>query len=225
MNIEEYLGKKEIADKLRQYAELLSRANERARLTGPSDPGVLYEDFILDALYGLAFLGDGEIFVDVGTGGGLPGIAWGICRPDAKGFLLDSIGKKIALVSEMIDELDCGNLTAVNARSEDFTAEHREAFDVATARAVAAAPLLAEYLTPLVRIGGKIVAFKGENVRDELNLPEKAWQKLGLSPPRLEAYEISGKQRYLVLWEKIKTCGKKYPRRPGMADKIPWYVN
>lgn len=224
MNIDKYLEDEKLTGRLRQYAELLSQANARARLTGPSDPDVLYEDFILDALYGLPFLEDGACFVDVGTGGGLPGIVWGICRPDAKGVLLDSIGKKVALVREMASQLGCVNLTTVNARSEDFAAQRREAFDVATARALASAPLLAEYLTPLVKVGGRLVAFKGENVRDELAAAGSAWQKLGLSPPRLEAYEISGKQRYLVIWEKIKACAKKYPRRPGTADKNPWYA-
>jgi len=225
MNMDKYLEDKKVTGKLRQYAELLSQANERARLTGPSDAGVLYADFILDALYGLPFLEEGASFADVGTGGGLPGIVWGICRPDTQGVLLDSIGKKVALVCEMIGQLGCGNLTAVNTRSEDFATGHREAFDVATARAVASAPLLAEYLTPLVRVGGRLVAFKGEHVRDELTLPEKAWQKLGLSPPQLKAYEISGKRRYLIVWEKIRTCNKKYPRRPGIAEKKPWHAS
>ena len=224
MDIQEFLQKEGLPSKLREYAALLSQANEQARLTGPSDPEVLYDDFILDALHGLPYLPDRAAFVDVGTGGGLPGVVWGICRPDTKGLLLDSIGKKIALVQEMVRRLGCDNLSTVNARSEDFARRHRETFDVATARAVAAAPILAEYLTPLVRVGGRIVAFKGEKVRDELSVPRNAWRQLGLSPPQLEPYEISGKKRYLVVWEKTKACGRKYPRRPGVAEKSPWYA-
>lgn len=142
--------------------------------------------------------------------------------PNVKGVLLDSIGKKIRLVAEMAAELGCFNMEVVNARSEDYAREKREFFDVATARAVANACLLAEYLSPLTAIGGRVVAFKGPGVHEEIDIPSYMWKKLGLSAPELRRYEISGKERYIVVWQKIAPCPAKYPRKPGMAEKFPW---
>lgn len=215
----------EIQIKLRDYAALLGQANERARLTGSSDPEVLYEEHIADALQALSILpkdGKGKRFIDVGTGGGLPGLVWGICRPDLSGTLLDSIGKKSALTAELAQKLGCGNIVVVNARSEDFAEKNRERFDIATARAVAHACILAEYLSPLVKVGGKIIAFKGKSVKEELAIPPSKWRILGLSAPTTQPYTIAGKERCLVIWEKNRPCPAHYPRRPGMAEKKPW---
>lgn len=223
MDCRAYLENEALRMKLVTYAELLSRANSKARLTGPSDPAILLGEYIADALFGLPFLEGLSSFVDVGTGGGLPGIVWGICRPDMSGRLLDSVGKKIALVQGFIEALGCRNLKAVSIRSEDFARTNRENFDVATAKALAAAPLLAEYLAPLVKVGGRIVAFKGSRVDEELETPGIDWSKLGLSSPVKSGYEIAGTKRFIVIWEKIRACSRKYPRRPGVAAKEPWY--
>ncbi len=222
-----YALSEETEAKLRQYAELLGRANERARLTGPSDPRILYDEHIADALQALPYLpqeGTGKEFVDVGTGGGLPGLVWGICRPDLSGTLLDSIGRKSILTAEIAHELGCENISVVKTRSEDFANEkgNRERFDVATARAVAHACVLAEYLSPLVRVGGRIVAFKGKNAAEELAISAPKWRALGLSAPTLHPYSVAGKDRCLMIWKKIKPCPAHYPRKPGMAEKKPW---
>lgn len=214
----------EDAAKLRCYAELLSAANERARLTGPADPEVLYAQHICDALVALPFLEGIQNFVDVGTGGGLPGLVWGVCRPEIQGVLIDSIEKKTRLVAEMAQTLGCRNISVVHARSEEYAAACRETFDLATARAVAAAAELVEYLSPLVRVGGRIVAFKGPSVVTELADERIAWGILGLSRPTLHPYQNSDREGFLVVWEKMAPCPKRYPRNPGMAAKMPWYV-
>jgi 16S rRNA (guanine527-N7)-methyltransferase len=206
-------------DKLRKYAALLGSANEKARLTGPSDPDTLFDEHISDALAGLPYLPQGASFVDIGTGGGLPGLVWCICRPDSRGVLLDSIGKKIALLAVMAKELGCTNAEPVCMRSEDFARTRRESFKAATARAVAHSLALAEYMSPLVAAGGRLIAFKGPGAREELEVPEASWKELGLSKPVLRPYEIARKQRAIVLWEKISECPKRYPRRPGDAVK------
>ncbi|MDR3255861.1 MAG: 16S rRNA (guanine(527)-N(7))-methyltransferase RsmG [Synergistaceae bacterium] len=213
----------ETIQKLRRYAGLLGAANAKARLTGPSDPDTLYDEHITDALAALPYLPENLSFVDVGTGGGLPGLVWCICRPAARGTLLDSIGKKIALVAEMAEELGCSNAEAVNRRSEDFARERREGFDIATARAVADARVLVEYLSPLVRAGGRLIAFKGKDANEETDLPGSKWRILGLSKPELFRYSIAGKERFLVIWEKIGPCRRRYPRKPGDAVKSPWW--
>jgi 16S rRNA (guanine527-N7)-methyltransferase len=210
--------------KLRRYAELLGAANARARLTGPSDAGVLYDEHIADALPATALLPEGCSFVDVGTGGGLPGLVWCLCRPDVHGVMLDSVGKKTALVAEMASELECRNAEVVNMRSEDFARLRRESFDAATARAVADARVLAEYLSPLVRVGGRLIVFKGSGAQAELGTGVK-WGTLGLSAPELRGYSTAGRNMFLVIWEKIRPCPARYPRRAGAAAKAHWWLS
>jgi 16S rRNA (guanine527-N7)-methyltransferase len=210
-------------DKLRKYAALLGSANEKARLTGPSDPETLFNEHISDALSGLPYLPQGASFVDIGTGGGLPGLVWCICRPDSRGVLLDSIGKKIALLTGIADELGCANAEPVCMRSEEFARTRRESFKAATARAVAHSCALAEYMSPLVAVGGRLIAFKGPGALEELDIPEASWKELGLSKPVAHPCEIAGKQRLIVVWEKIRECPKRYPRKPGDASKKPWW--
>lgn len=216
----------EIKTKLRLYAQLLAKANERARLTGPLDPEVLMDEHFTDAMAALPMLPvNAKSFVDVGTGGGLPGMVWAICRPDLSGTLIDSISRKSALLAEIALELEIGNVEVACTRSEDFASEpgRRESFDIATARAVAASCVLAEYLSPLVRVGGLVIAFKGPAVRDELASGVK-WRLLGLSAPTLRPYETAGKPRTLVIWRKTAPCPARFPRRPGLAEKKPWHV-
>lgn len=224
MNLQTFSIDEKTRNKLLEYAGLLAAANARARLTGPSDPKIIYEELITDALYGFPFLDGFDSFVDVGTGGGLPGIVWGICKPEVRGVLLDSIRKKADIVNGIIKSLGCENIVAIARRSEDFAAENREIFGVATARALAPAPVLAEYLSPLVRVGGIIVAFKGDNVRDELTLPEESWAHLGMSPPKLHEYTLSGKIRYILTWKKESACPLRYPRKAGIAVKRAWHT-
>ena len=210
-------------DKLRKYAALLGAANEKARLTGPSDPDTLFDEHISDALEGLRFLPQGASFVDIGTGGGLPGLVWCICRPDSRGVLLDSIGKKIALLAGMADELGCSNASPICMRSEDFALTRRESFDAAVARAVAHSCVLAEYMSPLVAPRGSLIAFKGPGASEELDIPESSWGRLGLSKPSVHPYGIAGKERLIIIWEKKGKCPARYPRKPGDAAKKPWW--
>ncbi len=216
---------RETEEKLRMYARLLSEGNARARLTGPSDPGEIYEDHILDCLYALPFLEGADSFVDVGTGGGLPGLVFGVCRPDSNGVLIDSVGKKVRIVAEIAAKLGCSNVAVRHIRSEAYAQEARERFCVATARAVTSAPALAEYLSPFVRPGGRIVAFKGRNAESEIEPAKNRWGALGLSEPRLYPYTHKEKSRFLVVWDKIKKCPARFPRTPGMAEKIPFYCS
>jgi 16S rRNA (guanine527-N7)-methyltransferase len=211
-------------EKLHKYAELLRSANKRARLTGPSDLDKLFGEHIADALAGLPYLPEGSSFVDVGTGGGLPGMVWCICRPDSRGTLLDSIGKKIALLSEIAAELRCDNAETVTMRSEDFARLRRENFGAAVARAVAHSCVLAEYMSPLVSVGGKLIAFKGPGAEEELDIPEVKWKMLGLSKPNLRPYSIGEKRRFIVIWKKTGKCPENFPRRPGVAAKSPWWL-
>lgn len=208
---------------LRRYVEQLIKSNETARLTGPSDAETLWHDHIIDCACAVPLLPRGGRVIDVGTGGGLPGIVWAIARPDLEFTLLDSIAKKMAQVEKITTLLGLKNVKTVCARSEDYAKEHGEKFAVAAARAVTAAGILAELLSPFAKNGGKIISFKGPKVTEELETVGNRWSELGLSAPKLVPYSYDDKKRYLLIWEKVARGPKGIPRRPGMAEKFPWY--
>lgn len=135
---------------VRHFVALLATANTRARLTGPTDELVLWEDHVVDCAAALALLPQGGQVIDVGTGGGLPGLVWALCRPDVAVTLLDSVERKCALVGEMVQVLGLPpeRVQVVCERSETFAARNREVFDLASARAVCEAGVLAEVLSP-----------------------------------------------------------------------------
>jgi 16S rRNA (guanine527-N7)-methyltransferase len=137
--------------------------------------------------------------------------------------LLDSIGKKITLLAGIVEDLGCANATPFHMRSEDFARTHRESFGAATARAVAHSCALAEYMSPLVATGGRLIAFKGPDAGCELDIPDSHWKRLGLSKPELHSYSIGEKSRLIIVWEKIGKCPARYPRKPGDALKNPWW--
>jgi 16S rRNA (guanine527-N7)-methyltransferase len=134
------------------------------------------------------------------------------------------VGKKTALVGEMARELGCLNVEVVNMRSEDFAVIRRESFDIAAARAVAHACTLAEYLAPLTRQGGELLAFKGKRAPEEIGIPSEKWERLGLSKPKLHPYSIEGTERYIVVWKKRAQCPTRFPRKAGLALKKPWQL-
>ena len=212
-------------EKLRHYISLLSKANEIARLTGPSDEEILWNDHLVDCAYALPMIPSKGRLIDVGTGGGLPGMVWAICRPDLEVTLLDSISRKCKLVEKMAIALGLKNVNVVCSRSEDYSKDNREKFDIASARAVCSAGILAEYLSPFIRVGGHAVAMKGPKVKEELSLiKDNKWRTLGFSVPALTSYTLNDMERYLLVWTKKLPAQKGFPRRPGMAEKYPWYA-
>lgn len=208
---------------LRRYALLLAEANARARLTGPTSVEGLWEEHILDALVALPLLPQKGAVVDVGTGGGLPGLAWALARPGLTVTLVDSIAKKAAALEGIVKGLAITNALVRSARSETVALERREAFLVATARAVAGADVVAELLSPLVAPGGSLLAFKGPSAEEELRPGRGRWGELGLGEPEIFPYGLGGKSLCVVRWRKEALCPERFPRRAGMALKRPWW--
>jgi len=210
-------------EKLEAYVHLLSGFSGKVRLTGPSDENTLWDEHILDCAYSLPFLPSSGRAIDVGTGGGLPGIVWSICRPDLEVHLLDSVRKKCRALEHIVHELDLQNTFILCSRSEDLSSAEREAYDLAAARAVTSLGVLSEYLSPLVSAGGRLVAFKGPHYRVELDEISAEWKELGLSSPEVHKYRIKDHEHYIISWDKELPCPLKYPRRAGMAEKRPWW--
>ncbi len=211
------------------YRELVDW-NRRFNLTAITDwEGVLVRHF-LDSLSCLKALPQVELaagarVVDVGTGAGFPGLPLKIVCPEMQLTLLEATGKKVAFLRHMVDLLGCKGVEVIHARAEQLgrDAAHRERYDWALARAVAEMPTLAEYLLPLVRVGGAALAQKGESAAAEVHEAEAAIAVLGGRVRQLVPVELRGlaETRYLVVVDKVAATPDKYPRRPGMPQKAP----
>lgn len=208
---------------LERYVDLLASYEGRIRLTGPSDPEIIWKEHIEDCLFTVPFLPEKGKAVDVGSGGGLPGMVWAVMRPDLEVTLLDSVRKKCGALEEMGAALGLSNIRVVWSRCEEFAAAEREVFDLAGARAVAETGILAEFLSPLVKPGGKAMAMKGPGYAPEIEPLGGRWGRLGLGEPAAVPYKIGDKTRFLLLWKKITPCPPEFPRRTGMAAKNFWW--
>lgn len=163
--------------------------------------------------------------VDVGTGAGFPGIPLKIIYPAMHLTLVESVGKKVKFCEHMVEVLGLENVKVIHARAEDVgqKAEFRENYDWAVARAVANLSVLSEYLFPLVKVGGTILAQKGESGPAEAQAAEQAMHLLGGKLKKLIPVNLPGvaDDRYLVLIDKVAATPPKYPRNAGMAAKAP----
>jgi 16S rRNA (guanine527-N7)-methyltransferase len=211
------------------YRELVDW-NRRFNLTAITDwDGVLVRHFLdsLSCLKALprAELAGGARVVDVGTGAGFPGLALKIVCPGMRLTLLEATRKKVTFLEHMVRVLKLKDVEVVHGRAETLghDAPHREQYDWALARAVAEMPTLAEYLLPLVRVGGAALAQKGEGAAAEVHEAEAAIMTLGGKVRQLMPVELRGlaETRYLVVTDKVAATPEKYPRRPGMPRKSP----
>lgn len=163
--------------------------------------------------------------IDVGTGAGFPGLVLKIVLPSPNLVLVESIGKKAAFCEHIIKKLDLEHVTVLQARAEEAgsDARYREQFDWAIARAVAGMPVLSEYLLPLVRLNGCMLAQKGENGPLETQQSANAFRKLGGKLRVIHPVTLPGiaEQRYLVVVEKKHATPEIYPRRTGIPSKKP----
>ncbi|MEA3346285.1 MAG: 16S rRNA (guanine(527)-N(7))-methyltransferase RsmG [Chloroflexota bacterium] len=163
--------------------------------------------------------------IDIGTGGGFPGIPLKLLRPDWDLTLVDSTRKKVCFLEHVVEALRLRGVKTLWARVEELGQDpaHREQYDVATARAVAELSVLAEYLLPLCRIGGVMIAPKGLKARAEVQAAERAIDTLGGRVIEMRRVNLPGLEetRYLIVVEKITSTPPRYPRRPGIPSKRP----
>ena len=198
----------EAQDRLLAYHRLLLEWNARMDLTNVPEEEM--------ALRHCARL------IDVGTGAGFPGMPLAIARPDLKVTLLDSQRKRCDFLSAVCDELKLPNVTVLHARAEDGArGALREQMDVAVARAVAPLNVLAEYLLPYVRVGGRMLCWKGPAVREEMAAGERACKMLGGQAEGLYRLPIEGREHYVHSAIKISATARRYPRKSGTPSKDP----
>src|SRR3954465_11388362 len=179
---------------LARYLDLLLDANQRMNLTRITDRAAAEVQHVGDALTLLPLLPAGpHRLADVGSGGGVPGIPLAIARPDAQVVLVESTKKKAAFLASAVKALGLSNVTVSDARAEDAgqSAQFRETFDVATARAVATLDWLVEWCIPLVKPKtGKVLAMKGARVAEELPAAAKAIKLLNGGEPIVHAVSL-----------------------------------
>jgi 16S rRNA (guanine527-N7)-methyltransferase len=211
------------------YASELAEWNARFNLTAISDPEGVQVKHFLDSLTCLLALRTAPqaplSVVDVGTGAGFPGLPLKIVCPGLRLTLVEATGKKARFVEHMVERLGLSGVTVINARAETVGQDpaHRERYDWALARAVAEMPVLAEYLLPLARVGGRCLAQKGENAPAETQAAQKALGLLGGQLDQILPVELPGvaETRHLVVLRKAAATPARYPRRPGVPAKTP----
>ncbi len=184
---------------------------------------VLVKHF-LDSLSLAPIVHNAKSVIDIGSGAGFPGLPLKIARPDLHVILLEATGKKVAFLNHVITTLALRDVAAIHARAEDLghNPEHRERYDAAVARAVAALPILVEYALPFVRIGGLFVAQKGVQVQQEIEDARPALETLGGRVRETMPANLPGlEQRHLVVIEKTGSTPARYPRRAGVPEKKP----
>lgn len=212
------------------YYEELVEWNRRFNLTAITDyEGVQVRHF-LDSLSCLLVLPRAELqagarVIDVGTGAGFPGLPLRIVCPGIRLTLVEATRKKVDFLEHLVRRLGITDVEIIHTRVEELAHRpaYREQYDWAVARALAEMPTLVEYLLPLVRIRGAILAQKGENAPAEVHSAEEAIRILGGRVRRLVPVDLHGlaETRYLVIVDKVAATPEKYPRRPGMPEKRP----
>lgn len=211
----------EQAEKFVKLYEFLVEYNQNVNLTAITDfEEVVIKHFVDSVLpFTMVNIKENSSFIDVGTGAGFPSIPLMIVRPDLKGTLLEALNKRCVFL-EQACELVGVKATVVHGRAEDYAKEKRESFDFATARAVAAMPVLSEYCMPYVKVGGKFIALK--SVNEEIEQSERVIKILGGKKAEVKDYTITnGDNRRLFVIEKISHTPTKYPRNPSMIKKKP----
>lgn len=210
----------------KRYEELLTEWNQKFNLTAIADPEGIHLKHFYDSLTCLRVIQDiSAAIIDVGCGAGFPGIPLKIVRPDFRLTLVESVGKKAEFCSEVVKQLGLRDVAILHARVEDLGQDlsHREKYDWAVARALAPMPVLAEYLLPLVCIGGSVLAQKGSSARLELEQAAGAITLLGGEVEQVDEFELPGlkEKRALIKIGKRKPTPPKFPRKAGLPLKNP----
>ncbi len=220
------LGPRQFAS-LTTYENELLEWNKKFNLTAIRDAESVRTKHFLDSFSCVFAWGASppRRLIDVGTGAGFPGIPLKILYPAMKLTLVESVGKKANFCQHIVRLLGLDGVEVLQARAEQVGCmpEHREQHDWAVARAVANMNVLSEYLLPLVRIGGTMLAQKGESGPAETQAGEKAIHLLGGKLRQVVPVSLPGvvDDRFLILIDKFAATPPKYPRKPGIPVKKP----
>ena len=206
-----------------RYFSMLVETNKVMNLTAITDEQDVLIKHFLDSALPEKLIPQNASVVDVGSGAGFPAIPLKIVRPDLNICMVDSLNKRINFLNDVISSLNLSKTEAVHSRAEDFAFKNREKFDVAVARAVAPLCTLAEYLIPLVKIGGICVIYKSTKLEEELAEAQKAIKVFGAKEEKIEKYVVEelGMERNILVLKKIEKTSPKYPRNGNKPRTNP----
>jgi 16S rRNA (guanine527-N7)-methyltransferase len=209
------------------YEQELMDWNSRINLTAIRTSEGIRSKHFLDSLSCLLMMRDRPVnsLIDIGTGAGFPGLPLKIVLPDLQLTLVESVGKKADFCQHVVNKLGLKKVTVVTNRAEALgqSAEHREKYDWALARAVANLNVLSEYLLPLVKVGGAMLAQKGDSGPSEAQAAQHAMEILGGKLKEVRFIDLPGvaEERSFVLVEKVHRTPANYPRHVGVPTKTP----
>ncbi|MHC5002955.1 MAG: 16S rRNA (guanine(527)-N(7))-methyltransferase RsmG [Planctomycetota bacterium] len=209
-------------ERLGRYLALLLARTREMNLTSITDPDEAWERHVLDALTLMPLLagaGAGRV-IDVGSGGGVPGVPLAVAMPGMAVTLLEATGKKARFLEEVVAALGLSNVVVVNDRAETIGHDrerHREQYDVVVARAVGRLPVLLELTVPLARVGGLVLAIKGARADEEIADARGALHALHAAV--IDTVRTS--TGTVVVIEKRRRTPRSYPRRPGEPKRRP----
>lgn len=208
-----------MTERFETYYRFLVSENEKYNLTAITEHDEVWCKHFADSMLGSKFVPHGASLVDVGCGAGFPSVPLAIDRPDIRPTLVDSLTKRVNFCTELCGKVGV-SANVVHARAEDFAKDNRQRFDVAVARAVAPLNILLEYLAPLVRVGGSVVAYKTDE--SEVVLAKNAANILGLMFVSANRFVLpDGSNRCLLEYKKVKNTPLVYPRGQNKPRKCP----
>jgi 16S rRNA (guanine527-N7)-methyltransferase len=216
-------------EQLRRYRDLLLERNARTNLTAIRDPEGVDRRLVAESLRLLPALdaatAPGDEAIDIGTGGGIPGLPLAIVRPDLRWTLVDATAKKVAFLQDVVNELTLPNVVLYHGRIEELAHEPhlRGRYSVLTARAVSSLPALLELGLPMIRTGGTLLLPKGPDIADELSAARQAAGVLGGRIVSHDPLPDAGTdvETTLVVVSKERETSDAYPRRAGVPTRSP----
>lgn len=209
------------------YKDMLVEWNKKFNITTITEEDEIYIKHFCDSLslVNTKLFDDKKRVIDIGTGGGFPGLVLKIYNEELDMTLMDSLNKRIVFLNEVIKELKLSNVKAIHARAEELgvSNEHREKYDIAVSRAVASLNTLSEYCLPFVKVGGYFIAMKGPDVKEEVEESKNAIKLLGGELERIEDIKLPFLDitHTLIIIKKVKQTPNKYPRQQGKPKKNP----
>jgi len=218
-------------DKIFEYLKLVYEKNKVINLIGTKEKEEIFIKHILDSLsiFNIELLREdklkGKKIIDIGTGGGLPGILLAIFLPESEIYLLDKSKKKTIFLRETTEALELKNTIIITDRAEELSREagFREKFDIVIARAVARFSILLELAVPFCNIHGKIIFYKSKKVFEEIKEHSETISKLGGEFKKLYDVEVPDLERFrtFLILNKVKRTPLKYPRNFALIKKKP----
>ena len=212
-------------EKFYNYKNLVVEWNEKINLTAITDDLEFIVKHFIDSITINKYIEENKTIIDIGTGAGFPGIPLKILNKDNNIVLFDSLNKRLRVLEDIIEKIELKNIKTLHGRAEETfkNKEHREKYDIATSRAVAALNVLVELMLPAVKVGGICICMKGNNAELEIDEAKKAIKELGgeiINVEKIILPELN-LERNIVIIKKIKQTPNKYPRKPGTPQKEP----